>query len=127
MDDDFNWAEDLPEECPPSDARKPNNEVYYRLVSVFPPSEKDFWSHRKIFPKRIFKTSECIARACSLSSTLKYCQDLTKLPGFVDKQKIVEIKLTPSSGLIKQTGDGKCHFSWWRAHNFNPIPSSKEV
>jgi hypothetical protein len=126
MRNNFEWAETLPPACPPSDAVQPNNIIFYRLIESNPPREEDFWSQRKLYPSKIFHANECIARSCSLMKTLEGCIDLRKLPAQSNK-KIVKITLPLSSGLIKKTGKDAVHHSWWRAHNFNPIPTCEII
>ena len=116
-----NWAENIPEGCPPDNAFPPQNDTFYRLVDAVPPEERDFWSHRKLFPTRIFNASECLACSCSIISDLQSCIRIAKLPTQKNK-RIVKLALPPESGLIKQTGGHLTHFSWWRALDFNPIP-----
>lgn len=121
MENNFVWAENLPPACPPSDAFQPNNTAFYRLINNNHPREEDFWSYRKLYPSKIFHANECIAMSCSLMMTIESCIDLIKLPAHSNK-KIVKITLPSSAGLIKKTGRDASHHSWWRAHNFNPIP-----
>ena len=66
------WIEDLPTKCPPESA-VPSEKTFYRLVETIPPSMKDFWSNWKLTPKRSFKVSECIAKACSIFDNPKDC------------------------------------------------------
>jgi hypothetical protein len=119
------WAEDLPNGCPPTDAVVLEG-IYYRLVESFPPTEKDFWSQRKLFPSKTFRTNECIARACSMMTSLEDCIALRKLPTHRHKQ-VVEVLLSGNNGVGKKTGSSSSHFSWWRTRDFNPLPCCKEV
>ena len=122
----FEWAETLPNDCPPEDALLPQNDNYYRLVKEIPPTDSDFWSHRKLYPSKPFNINECITRACSLINNLKRCNNLTKLPPHKDK-KVVQIILPPESGLVKKTGARSSHFSWWRAKDFDVIQHCSNV
>lgn len=125
-EDIIDWFEPLPVNCPPQDSSQPNGDSYFRLVESIPPSDRDFWSHRKLYPDRRFNTSECTARACSVVSDPVECAKLLKLPTQRNK-KIVELKLLPESGVIKQTGQNKYHYSWWRTKNFDPKSYYTEV
>lgn len=121
----FVWAEELPDQCPPSDSETPNGESFYRMVVDYPPVESDFFSQRKINLTKLFKgISECQARSVSLFSDLTVCKVKHKLPAHKDK-KIVRIRLSPNSGLIKKTAHE--HFSWWRDINFDFITASELV
>jgi len=96
------YAEDLPEGCPPSDAVSLQNRFLFRFVESIPPKERDFWSQRKLFPLKRFSTDECTARACSLMTTLEACANLKKLPTHRNK-RIVQIQLhTVRVGLVKK-------------------------
>ena len=116
------WFEELPEQCPPSDAINPNGNVYYRLVETFPPACKDFWSHRKAWPEKVFKVDECRAKSVSIFDHVDECRKLTKLPLHKDKY-IVQLALISSDGVLKQTGR-KSHHSWWRSPDFDPRKSA---
>ncbi len=114
------WYEPLPEQCPPNDAKKPQNDIVYRAVQSNPPIDSDFISHRAIWPHKIFKVSECRARSVSVFTEVDACINLTKLPK--QKGKIVaKMILPPQSGVIKRTGRCRSHMSWWRAASFDPI------
>ena len=126
MTDVTEWAEELPPNCPPVDAVQPDNTHFYRLVESIPPRDKDFWSQRKLYPLKSFNTTECIARSCSLLSTIESSLELIKLPTQQNK-KIVKVILPPPSGRIKKTGRDVAHFSWWRVKNFDPISACVEV
>ena len=77
------WAEDLPEGCPPPDAIAPGSEIFFRAVLTFPPTEIDFQSQRKQQPNKYY-SNECEARALSMFSTLEGCKQLKKY-GFFKK------------------------------------------
>ncbi len=120
------WAENLPSDCPPKSAITPKYETFYRLVKQFPPTEKDFDSHRKLFPNKSFKTNECRVRSLSIFNDLGECAKLLKLPLHKNKQ-IVQLVLPPESGVILQTGNNPTHYSWWKAAKFNPIPDCQSI
>jgi len=120
------WFEELPEDCPPNNAIVPPYEWFFRVAEQYPPLETDFYSHRKLYPRMKFKTNECRARSVSIYNNLMECAQLLKLPLHKDK-KIVQLKLTPESGVILQTGRNRTHYSWWRSNDFDPIPECKEV
>lgn len=117
----YEWAEPLPDECPPDDAVPPEGEVYYRMVESFPPTETDFVSHRELYPNKHFSLGECQVRSCSVFTDHSRCADLTKLPRHKDKM-VVEFQLDRSSGVVLRTGTRQGHYSWWRSRNFDPIP-----
>ncbi|WCL82281.1 hypothetical protein PPO43_04085 [Saprospira sp. CCB-QB6] len=119
----MSYKEKLPEDCPPPDANAVNGKTFYRLGHSSSIVEKDFFSHRKLFPNKKFNTTECIACSLSVFSEKFRCDNLKKLPAH--KKKVVfSVELFPKDGLIKQTGRYKEHHSWWMSTLFN-IESSK--
>jgi hypothetical protein len=119
------WAEELPHNCPPKTGIMPNNDVFYRLANDYPPTDSDFYSHRKLFPYKHFNVDECQARSISLFNQLNNCLLLLKLPAHKHK-KVIQLILSPRSGVIMQTG-AKPHYSWWRKKDFDPIAHCSEV
>lgn len=115
----YEWVEELPQDCPPTEAVPPNNDAYFRLVNI-PVSSQDFDSHRRLFPKKFFRVSECVARSTSLFSNLSACVEMRKFPLHRGK-KLVRLILPPDSGLVMSTGEKDDHLSWWRATGFDPI------
>jgi hypothetical protein len=120
------WAEELPHNCPPDAAIAPKYEIFYRLVKQFPPTEDDFYSHRKLYPKKPFNTNECRIRSLSIFNNLDECAKLLKLPLHKHK-KIVQLILPPESGVILQTGNNATHYSWWKKASYNPIHDCEEI
>ncbi len=120
------WAEELPPNCPPDAAFPPNHDVFYRLVGQFPPTEEDFFSHRKLYPRKRFHVDECQARSVSIFNRLEEGAKILKLPAHKNK-KIVKLVLPPESGVMLQTGQNKAHYSWWRSKRYTPIPACELV
>lgn len=114
------WFETLPEQCPEKDAIQPNGSTFFRVVETENIKCKDFWSHRKIWPHKVFKTPECRARSVSIFQEATQCQRILLLPNNKEK-KIAAITLPNSSGLIKKTGKEPGHYSWWRSNEFDPL------
>jgi len=119
------WAEQLPNDCPPKEAFIPQYETYYRLVSYYPPSDRDFYSYKKTHGYKPSKESECIARSLSISDNSKKLSKLFGIPYFRNKIMIC-LKLSPESGVLLKTR-GPHHFSWWLAAAYNPIPDCKLI
>lgn len=114
----MDWAEKLPQQCPPAEATQPNNTAYYRYVATIPLCEADFHSHRKLFPLKKFGVDECTANSLSVFSNPEKIKDWSKLPNFKGK-KLIEIVLPPESGVVIKSGKEN-HYSWWRVKNFIP-------
>ncbi|WP_345844267.1 hypothetical protein [Shewanella algae] len=112
------WFEELPERCPPTDAKTPDGQEYFRLIENEIIESDDFISHRKIWPNKAFHVSECRARSVSVYSDIEECRAIKKLPAHKQK-KIAKVILKKDDGYIKQTGQNKEHYSWWRTRSFN--------
>jgi hypothetical protein len=111
------YLEELPIDCPPSNAAPPANMIVYRLVEKIPACERDFWSLYKLSSSR--KIS-CISCACSVFNEFEICRDLMKLPSQRGKQ-MVRLLLTNASGVVLRTGQRVGHYSWWIAKDFDPV------
>ena len=119
----MSYFEELPDQCPPADATSLNG-VFYRLVNKNNIVCDDFWSHRKIYPHKIFNVDECRVRSVSIFDNGDDCMKLTKLSLHKEK-KVAEVTLNNTSGVAKRTGNEKSHYSWWRSTNFNHIEQSR--
>ena len=119
------WAEGLPPDCPPSNARPPQNEEFFRLVSD-PPTLDDFVSNLHLYPNRFFNVGECVARSTSLWTDKQSCKSMRKWQRHRDK-KVARLVLPPHSGMILRMRPGAAHVSWWRAKAFDPVKACKEV
>jgi hypothetical protein len=114
------WAEELPEKCPPEEADTPQHSVFFRLVEKNPPSETDFYSVLMLDPNRtIHTTDKCHAMALSIFETPELCARQKKYKPFREKI-VIGITLTPDSGLIQQTFF-QGHYSWWRKASFDCV------
>jgi hypothetical protein len=121
----FDWVEDLPFGCPPTEAVIPSGKTFYRLVSKYPPSEKDFYPHIKLYPNKSFNDI-CMASGLSISDSIDGCQELKKLPNLKSK-KIAKIILNNKSGVILKTTSRRYHFTWWVAKSFNPVDNCELI
>ena len=121
------WAEPLPENCPPLKAWEPENEIYYRLVDdPARPKPKDFFSVRKLQPNRNFRRiSECETLGLSVFDTLDACRNAGRLRGLQHKQ-VARVTLPPECGVVLQTG-GPAHYSWWLKAAFDPVSICEQI
>lgn len=120
MTENREWAEPLPDGCPPPEAWEPQNEVYYRLVEGSSPTARDFDSHRILYPKKSFEgRTECQVRSVSINSDSQKLQKLTKLNIHRNK-RVAKLALPPKSGVVLQTGPPS-HHSWWLKAGFDPV------
>lgn len=116
------WAEQLPDNCPPETARTPSGAIYYRMVDTYPPTGRDFFSHRKLRPDAAFNTDECLALSVSLFSALQACARTRKRYPALRRKKIVCLEIPPRGGVMLRTGHDKKHYSWWRLDAYDPLP-----
>jgi len=120
------WFEDLPEQCPPNDAKDCNGD-FYRIANGDPAQSADFFSQRRLAPDKVFKgkgIDECIARAVSLFANLDDAKKRLKLPKF-KRANIALVELRPKDGMMKKTF-ADSHYSWWRTKDFN-VSQAKTV
>jgi hypothetical protein len=114
------WAELLPDDCPPPEAWEPDNNAYFRLIDGYPPTPKDFFSPRKLKPNRNFgSVSECQTHGLSIFNDIDACRDVAKLPGLRHKE-VAKVTLPPECGVVLQTGK-PAHHSWWLRAAFDPV------
>lgn len=115
------WFEALPEQCPPTDAKRCEG-CYYRIANGNPVTTEDFFSQRKMQPDKVFKglgIDECVTRAVSLFSEREEAEKRLKLPKF-KKANIALVILESKDGVLKKTFD-IAHYSWWRTKDFNVL------
>lgn len=120
------WAEELPEDCPPSDAHIPEDKEFYRFADNYPVKESDFLSYYAIHGNKPSDVTICRSRSLSIRDSFEDCLKARLLPN-LKKMKIIKILLTQESGLILQTGENPHHFSWWRCRDFDYITNSEPV
>lgn len=123
----MDWVENLPPQCPPSDAEPPEG-VYYRAVSE-DCSENDFVPYARLYPNRKYTgVMACISRALSIYTTIGECVEATKLPSLqkLGQTHIAKVTLTENDGLILKGSNKSSHYSWWRTHDFQ-INNSVEL
>ena len=115
------YREELPDGCPPSNAKEIANEtICYRLVNNDPPTDDDFRSQRTLEPNRDFSVSECRARGLSIfmqaADAARVAQRSRNLRG----AKLAQLTLDEGAGYIKQTG-GRSHHTWWPYKAFDVL------
>ncbi|PBJ92304.1 hypothetical protein CMV24_27940 [Pseudomonas plecoglossicida] len=113
------WYEALPEQCPPGEAFSPNEFVCYRLCESNTVTDRDFLSHRHLFPHKTFNVPECRARSISVFRDKNDLSGILKLPVHRNKT-VVQLKLNACDGVAMKTGKvNDSHYSWWRSSGFD--------
>lgn len=119
------FRENLPEQCPPAEARCPKSgELVYRLGhNSNGYSDDDFLSHWQLNPGKhgSYSTRPGECQAKSLSIFLKEADVIQarKLPTLKRMQSILRIKLDPTDGQLMQTSRPS-HHSLWLSCTFDP-------
>lgn len=112
------WADEMPENCPPDDVCIADNEVFYRFTKKADVIEpRDWLNHRNLFPKREWTKEELIlASGLSLFDTPERFLRERKLPGVkrLPWKGLAKIALIPSDGVVLQTTKDTHHYTWWR-------------
>lgn len=115
----MDWVENMPQQCPPSDAVSPEGE-YYRAVSG-DCSERDFFPYSRLYPNKQYTGDRaCLSRALSIYTNISDCIDATKLPNLqkLGQTHIAKLTLTEEDGLVQKGRDKGSHHSWWRTRDF---------
>lgn len=115
----MDWVENLPPQCPPSNAVPPEG-VYYRAVSE-KCTENDFIPYARLYPNRKYiGVKACISMALSIHTSVEECAEATKLPALQKQGQthVAKIILTEKDGLVWKGNDKGTHYSWWRTHDF---------
>lgn len=114
--DDYNWPEDTPRNCPPTDA-EPATGLYFRTVKNSPHDESDFnrWIDE---PHNLGKPITCKACGMSLFSTEEGARKIIeRFPNRWSKEPnpgVVSGELSHEHGVIMQTGEDLTHFDLWK-------------
>ena len=116
---EYEWADDLPEGCPPLTAA-PVSGVYYRVVKSIPFSARDFRRPRDLPRREPFSAAQlCRASALSLYGSLSDAQKAIRyIPGFRNR-KLASASLSPVHGVTEVNESRlpqavlKSHTSWW--------------
>ena len=112
------WADSLPENCPPEDVLIPEEEEFYRLLlNEDRIVEEDWKSYAELYPDKNFGSRTIQSSGLSVNKNGDFNQ-LTKLPSMKRFKGLAMIKLNPTDGVLKKTsGDG--HYTWWRTTMFD--------
>lgn len=115
------WANNLPENCPPENILVPENEVFYRLLFNKNEIVGDDWKpYIDLYPdKKYIGNTLVMANGLSISKIDNY-NELTKLPALKKRYKgLAKITLNPEDGVLKKTGYDDKHYTWWRTTSFD--------
>ena len=114
------WANDLPENCPPENILVPEDEEFYRLLLHKDEIVSDDWKpYTQLHPERKYLGDQFIlANGLSISKNSDF-KELTKLPKLKNFKGLAKITLNPTDGVLKKTGKDDKHYTWWRTTSFD--------
>ena len=109
-----NWADSLPEGCPPESVCISGGDEFYRFT-ILPDrvSAQDWQNHLTLFPERKFDNIS-FAAGLSVQDNLDNAKRLKCLPYLRKFKGIARISLVETDGVVLQTGRDAHHFTWWR-------------
>lgn len=111
------WAESLPDGCPPINVLIPDNQDFYRITEKADKvSESDFMSHQALYPEKEYKGQQFVlSTGISVFDVIPY--DLLKFPKF-QGGGVAKITLGAEDGVLIKSG-GPNHYTWWRTKSFD--------
>lgn len=117
----MDFAEDLPDQCPPSDAKDVALFDVYRLSHSNSVTANDFASHAALgrVPPKSLKDM-CIWASCSLTTEPVILKKLKKLK----HRYALKLTIPDGSGLSKKK---QIHVDFWRYSTFDPLTAIDEV
>lgn len=115
------WANTLPENCPPEHILIPEEEEFYRLIlNKDHIVEEDWKTYSELFPDKKYPPQlMSLASGLSLTKNGDF-KELKKLPIAKRHKGIAKIKLNPTDGVLQKTGNDNNHYTWWRTTSFDP-------
>lgn len=115
-----NWADELPENCPPEEVCISQGCTFYRYIANDSEiEERDWLNHIKRYPKIHFEGEKKImAAGLSLQDDIDNARNNLLLPLIRKNYKgLASINLLPVDGVLKQTTNDVHHYTWWRTNS----------
>lgn len=113
------WADSLPENCPPEDILIPEDEEFYRFIKNDNKIVQEDWiSYAKLSPNKYNGNDLILASGLSVLKNID-TKKIIKLPAMKHHKAIAKIILNPTDGVLKKTGNNKDHYTWWRTSLFD--------
>ena len=116
---EIEWANELPEGCPPENILIPSDQEMYRLtLEADKVTEADFIPYLEKYKERKYSAPLKIM-AAGLSLFSSYDPALTqKIPTLKKFKGVAKLLLNPQDGVLAKTG-GENHYTWWRSTSFD--------
>ena len=113
------WTCAMPDGCPPEDVLVAEEHPFFRLAKETDTySADDFRSYAEADPQRNWGQMLPLAVGLSLIESEAKARRRLKLTLFRQYQGIIALTLTPTDGVVKQTGVHRSHYTWWRTTSF---------
>ena len=116
---EIEWANELPEGCPPENILIPSDQEMYRLtLEADKVTEADFIPYLEQYKEKKYSAPLKIM-AAGLSLFSSYDPALTqKIPALKKYKGVAKLLLNPQDGVLAKTG-GENHYTWWRSTSFD--------
>lgn len=113
------WADKLPEGCPPSEILIPDSDEFYRLIiDAEQISEDDLKSYLELYPDKTYQRDKAV-KASGLSVFDTYPDDKTRnLPALRKFKGVAKLILSSNDGVLIKSGQVH-HYTWWRSKSFD--------
>jgi hypothetical protein len=112
------WANILPDNCPPENILVPEDEEFYRLlINEDAITDEDWKSQKELHPNNPYE-GEHFVNAHGLSILKEVDKKTFKLPRYKRFKGLAKITLNPTDGVLKKTYGDK-HYTWWRTTSFD--------
>ncbi|MBP5561011.1 MAG: hypothetical protein J6X70_04330 [Muribaculaceae bacterium] len=114
------WADELPEGCPPSEILIPDSDEFYRFIlDAEQISEDDFKSYLELYPDKNYQGNRAV-KASGLSVYDTYPDETTRnLPGLRKFKGVAKLILSSNDGVLMKSGHDEHHYTWWRSKSFD--------
>ena len=113
------WTCAMPDGCPPEDVLVAEEHPFFRLAKYADTySADDFMSYAEADPQHNWGQMLPLAVGLSLIESETKARRSLKLPMFRQYQGIIGLTLSPTDGVVKQTGVHRSHYTWWRTTSF---------
>ena len=114
------WANELPEGCPPAEILIPSGDVFFRLIyDAEQISEDDFKPYLELYPDKHYDGYQKVkASGLSVFDTIPDAS-LRRLPNMKKFKGVAKLVLTAEDGVLMKSGPNEHHYTWWRSKTFD--------
>lgn len=117
----MNFAEKLPDACPPPEASETKFNPAYRIVRANPPNQGCFASNTKLGQHQPAGVDPCRFASCSLFTDIQKAKNIARLPKFRNSEpKIAKLLLPATAGVSILNKETK-HIDLWFYEGFDPL------